>query len=65
MRVAAYTRVHADRIAAYEAHREAAGLERLPRDVARQARTAGLLDVAHDCSGRGADANLPVVGELP
>ncbi|MEV6833219.1 L-rhamnose mutarotase [Streptomyces sp. NPDC051133] len=42
-----------------------AALERLPVNVAWQARMAELLDVAHDYSQRGADAGLPVVWELP
>ncbi|MEU6547227.1 L-rhamnose mutarotase [Streptomyces sp. NPDC046859] len=40
-----------------------AELEELPVDVARQARTARLLDVAHDHSRAG--AGLPVVREPP
>ncbi|WP_425444597.1 hypothetical protein [Streptomyces phaeoluteigriseus] len=35
-----------------------------PVDVARQARTAELLDAAHDHGGRGADAGLHVSREL-
>jgi L-rhamnose mutarotase len=42
-----------------------AELEKLPVDVAWQARMAELLDVVHDYSGEGADAGLPVVRELP
>ncbi|ANP50953.1 L-rhamnose mutarotase [Streptomyces griseochromogenes] len=42
-----------------------AALERLPVNVAWQARMAELLDVAHDYSEGGADAGLPVVWELP
>ncbi|MEV6118091.1 L-rhamnose mutarotase [Streptomyces sp. NPDC052109] len=42
-----------------------AELERLPVNVAWQARMAELLDVAHDYSRAGADAGLPVVWELP
>ena len=42
-----------------------AELERLPVNVAWQARMAELLDVVHDYSGEGADAGLPVVWELP
>ncbi|GGW55306.1 L-rhamnose mutarotase [Streptomyces griseoloalbus] len=42
-----------------------AALERLPVDVARRSRTAGLPDAVHDCSGPGADAGPPVVGERP
>ncbi|PKV84826.1 L-rhamnose mutarotase [Streptomyces sp. TLI_146] len=41
-----------------------AELERLPVNVAWQARMAELLDVVHDYSGAGADAGLPVVWEL-
>lgn len=40
-------------------------LEKLPVNVAWQARMAQLLDVVHDYSGAGADAGLPVVWELP
>ncbi|MGW3957854.1 hypothetical protein ACWEKM_44915 [Streptomyces sp. NPDC004752] len=69
MRVALQTTVRADRIAAYEAaHREVPAeltAAILPVNVARQARMAELLDVAHDYSAEGADAGLPVVGELP
>ncbi|MET7383960.1 L-rhamnose mutarotase [Streptomyces sp. NPDC005385] len=42
-----------------------AELEKLPVNIAWQARMAELLDVAHDYSGSGADAGLPVVWELP
>ncbi|MFC7309666.1 L-rhamnose mutarotase [Streptomyces monticola] len=42
-----------------------AALEKLPVNVAWQARMAELLDVVHDYSGEGADAGLPVVWELP
>ncbi|MET7683217.1 L-rhamnose mutarotase [Streptomyces sp. NPDC005423] len=42
-----------------------AALDRLPVNVAWQARMAPLLEVAHDYSGAGADAGLPVVWELP
>ncbi|MFI1766326.1 L-rhamnose mutarotase [Streptomyces sp. NPDC020800] len=42
-----------------------AALERLPVNVAWQARMAELLDVVHDYSEGGADAGLPVVWELP
>lgn len=42
-----------------------AELERLPVNVAWQARMAELLDVAHDYSDEGAGAGLPVVWELP
>lgn len=42
-----------------------AELERLPVNIAWQARMAELLDVAHDYSAEGADAGLPVVWELP
>lgn len=41
-----------------------AELERLPVNIAWQARMAELLDVVHDYSGAGADAGLPVVWEL-
>ena len=41
-----------------------AELEKLPVNVAWQARMAELLDVAHDYSADGADAALPVVWEL-
>ncbi|MFJ3582990.1 L-rhamnose mutarotase [Streptomyces sp. NPDC090127] len=41
-----------------------AELERLPVNVAWQARMADLLDVAHDYSADGTDAGLPVVWEL-
>jgi L-rhamnose mutarotase len=42
-----------------------AELERLPVNLAWQARMAELLDVAHDYSPQGAGAGLPVVWELP
>ncbi|MFJ9348546.1 L-rhamnose mutarotase [Streptomyces sp. NPDC101237] len=42
-----------------------AELEKLPVNVAWQARMAELLDVVHDYSGAGTDAGLPVVWELP
>ncbi|MFJ1652894.1 L-rhamnose mutarotase [Streptomyces sp. NPDC088337] len=42
-----------------------AQLERLPVNVAWQARMTELLDVVHDHSRGGADAGLPVVWELP
>ncbi|MEV6164902.1 L-rhamnose mutarotase [Streptomyces sp. NPDC052052] len=38
--------------------------EHLPADIAWQARTAELLDVAHDYSEAGAEAGLPMVWEL-
>ncbi|MFJ5217318.1 L-rhamnose mutarotase [Streptomyces sp. NPDC088354] len=41
-----------------------AALERLPVNIAWQARMAGLLEVAHDYSADGAGAALPVVWEL-
>ncbi|MGW1496062.1 L-rhamnose mutarotase [Streptomyces sp. NBC_00191] len=41
-----------------------AELEKLPVNLAWQARMAELLDVAHDYSADGADAGLPVVWEL-
>ena len=41
-----------------------AELEKLPVNIAWQARMAELLDVAHDYSADGADAALPVVWEL-
>jgi L-rhamnose mutarotase len=41
-----------------------AELEKLPVNVAWQARMAGLLDVVHDYSARGSDASLPVVWQL-
>ncbi|MFG2964720.1 MULTISPECIES: L-rhamnose mutarotase [unclassified Streptomyces] len=40
-------------------------LEKLPVNIAWQARMAELLDVVHDYSEAGADAGLPVVWELP
>ncbi|PBC59742.1 hypothetical protein BKI49_32540 [Streptomyces sp. Tue6028] len=42
-----------------------AELEKLPVNIAWQARMAELLDVVHDYSGAGSDAGLPVVWELP
>ncbi len=42
-----------------------AALERLPVNVAWQARMAELLDTGHDYSSAGASAGLPVVWELP
>ncbi|MFG2640751.1 L-rhamnose mutarotase [Streptomyces sp. NPDC048370] len=41
-----------------------AELEKLPVNVAWQARMAELLDVVHDYSTEGSDAGLPVVWEL-
>jgi L-rhamnose mutarotase len=41
-----------------------AALERLPVNIAWQARMAELLDVAHDYSADGGSAVLPVVWEL-
>ncbi|MCX5335742.1 MULTISPECIES: L-rhamnose mutarotase [unclassified Streptomyces] len=41
-----------------------AELDRLPVNIAWQARMAGLLDVVHDYSARGGDASLPVVWHL-
>ncbi|PIM66879.1 hypothetical protein CTU88_38190 [Streptomyces sp. JV178] len=41
-----------------------AELEKLPVNVAWQARMAGLLDVVHDYSAQGSDASLPVVWQL-
>lgn len=41
-----------------------AELDRLPVNVAWQARMAGMLDVVHDYSAEGAAAGLPVVWEL-
>ncbi|MFI5664343.1 L-rhamnose mutarotase [Streptomyces sp. NPDC051684] len=40
-------------------------LDKLPVNIAWQARMDELLDVAHDYSAEGADAGLPVVWELP
>ncbi|MET7776559.1 MULTISPECIES: L-rhamnose mutarotase [Streptomyces] len=40
-------------------------LEKLPVNIAWQARMAELLDVVHDYSSEGARAGLPVVWELP
>ncbi|MFE5036192.1 L-rhamnose mutarotase [Streptomyces sp. NPDC056683] len=42
-----------------------AELEKLPVNVAWQARMAELLDVVHDYSEAGSEAGLPVVWELP
>nr|WP_202455796.1 L-rhamnose mutarotase [Streptomyces sp. SID8367] len=42
-----------------------AALDRLPVNIAWQARMGELLDVVHDYSAEGADAGLPVVWELP
>jgi L-rhamnose mutarotase len=41
-----------------------AELERLPVNIAWQARMDELLDVVHDYSAQGADASLPVVWRL-
>ncbi|MCY0930715.1 L-rhamnose mutarotase [Streptomyces sp. H27-H1] len=41
-----------------------AELEKLPVNIAWQARMAELLDVVHDYSAQGSDASLPVVWEL-
>ncbi|MGW7201926.1 L-rhamnose mutarotase [Streptomyces sp. NPDC054837] len=41
-----------------------AELDRLPVNIAWQARMADLLDVVHDYSARGGDASLPVVWHL-
>ncbi|MFD8984759.1 L-rhamnose mutarotase [Streptomyces sp. NPDC059564] len=41
-----------------------AELEKLPVNIAWQARMAELLDVVHDYSAQGADTTLPVVWEL-
>ncbi|MGW0390444.1 L-rhamnose mutarotase [Streptomyces sp. NPDC003042] len=41
-----------------------AELEKLPVNIAWQARMDELLDVVHDYSAQGADASLPVVWEL-
>ncbi|WP_406054715.1 L-rhamnose mutarotase [Streptomyces sp. NBC_01077] len=41
-----------------------AELEKLPVNIAWQARMAELLDVVHDYSAQGTDASLPVVWEL-
>jgi L-rhamnose mutarotase len=41
-----------------------AELEKLPVNIAWQARMAELLDVVHDYSAEGTDASLPVVWEL-
>ncbi|MFJ2770343.1 L-rhamnose mutarotase [Streptomyces sp. NPDC087300] len=42
-----------------------AELEKLPVNIAWQARMAELLDVVHDYSAEGSEAGLPVVWELP
>ncbi|MER6081551.1 L-rhamnose mutarotase [Streptomyces sp. NPDC013157] len=42
-----------------------AELEKLPVNVAWQARMAELLDVVHDYTEAGSEAGLPVVWELP
>ncbi|MFJ9174212.1 L-rhamnose mutarotase [Streptomyces sp. NPDC102360] len=42
-----------------------AELDKLPVNIAWQARMDALLDVVHDYSAEGADAGLPVVWELP
>ncbi|MFZ3572939.1 L-rhamnose mutarotase [Streptomyces sp. BH097] len=42
-----------------------AELDKLPVNIAWQARMDELLDVTHDYSAAGADAGLPVVWELP
>ncbi|MFE2517113.1 L-rhamnose mutarotase [Streptomyces mirabilis] len=42
-----------------------AELEKLPVNIAWQARMAELLDVVHDYSSEGAQAGLPIVWELP
>ncbi|WP_405892455.1 L-rhamnose mutarotase [Streptomyces sp. NBC_00104] len=41
-----------------------AELEKLPVNIAWQARMADLLDVVHDYSAEGSEAGLPVVWEL-
>ncbi|UUU36230.1 L-rhamnose mutarotase [Streptomyces sp. CA-210063] len=41
-----------------------AELEKLPVNIAWQARMADLLDVVHDYSAEGSDAGLPAVWEL-
>jgi L-rhamnose mutarotase len=41
-----------------------AALEKLPVNIAWQARMTELLEVVHDYSAGGADASLPVVWEL-
>jgi L-rhamnose mutarotase len=41
-----------------------AALEKLPVNIAWQARMTELLEVVHDYSAEGADASLPVVWEL-
>ncbi|WP_371582873.1 L-rhamnose mutarotase [Streptomyces sp. NBC_01314] len=41
-----------------------AELEKLPVNIAWQARMADLLDIVHDYSAEGSDAGLPVVWEL-
>ncbi|MCX4903348.1 L-rhamnose mutarotase [Streptomyces sp. NBC_00878] len=40
-------------------------LEKVPINIAWQARMADLLDVVHDYSSEGSEAELPVVWELP
>ncbi|MFE0177290.1 L-rhamnose mutarotase [Streptomyces sp. NPDC059002] len=42
-----------------------AELEKLPVNIAWQARMAELLDIVHDYSAEGSRAGLPVVWELP
>jgi len=42
-----------------------AELEKLPVNIAWQARMTQLLDVTHDYLGEGSKAGLPVVWELP
>jgi L-rhamnose mutarotase len=69
VRVALHTKVRADRVADHEAaHREVpeelTELEKLPVNIAWQARMAELLDIVHDYSADGSDASLPVVWEL-
>ncbi len=41
-----------------------AELEKLPVNIAWQARMAELLDAVHDYSAQGSDASLPVVWQL-
>ncbi|WP_329415663.1 L-rhamnose mutarotase [Streptomyces sp. NBC_00704] len=41
-----------------------AELDKLPANIAWQARMAELLDVVHDYSAQGSDASLPVVWQL-
>ncbi|GGW45695.1 L-rhamnose mutarotase [Streptomyces caelestis] len=71
-RIAAYEAAHrevpgelTDAIHAAGYARLLAEVEKLPVNVAWQARVAELLDVVHDYSGEGADAGLSVVRELP